>query len=242
MSAISTSIPNISNLALEIMKNAIDENEKSQKITDEVSGPVALAAAMSDFFDIAGGIDESGQQPPEEAMTELADFTMDLFDRLASLLWHLDIHQHRDDMAALFISVTVWFARHNARLNNLKATADSFAILVNAENDEGKLAQLTGFIDEILESTSDTIQKDEDRSDPWRPWRVLNLNSGVAATRSLDAALMQEIFEKMEKRLAYELPGFFSDGKKQIDAQDVPQEVKDTMDKFAKKWPFFAIQ
>jgi hypothetical protein len=48
---------------------------------------------------------------------------------------------------------------------------------------------------------------------------------------------MQTIFEKMERRLPYDLPGFFADGKRQMDTQDVPQEVRDVMSMYAEKWP-----
>ena len=238
MSSLDIETPAISNLALEIMKRAIDENEKTQKIENPELGPLPLASAMSDFFELATGLDEGEQLPDAAAMTELAHYTMDLLDRLASQLWHLDIHDQRDNMARLFVSLAVWFARRHAALENLQATADSFAILVNGENDSAALASLSQYIDEVLEAASEGIKTDEDRSDPWRPWRVLNLNSGVAATRSLDTQLMQDIFEKMELRLPYDLPGFFADGKRQMDEQDVPQEVRDVINKYAEKWPY----
>ena len=238
MSSLVIEIPAISNQALEIMKRVIDENEKTQKIENPDLGPIPLASAMSDFFDLASGLEQQEQQPDVASMTELAHYTLDLLDRLASQIWHLDIHDQRDNMARLFVSLAVWFARHNAKLENLQATADSFAILVNGENDSAELANLGRLIDEVLEAASDTITTDEDRSDPWRPWRVLNLNSGVAATRSLDTQLMQSIFEKMEHRMPYDQPGFFADGKRQMDSQDVPQEVRDVMNRYAEKWPF----
>jgi len=92
-------------------------------------------------------------------------------------------------------------------------------------------------MDEVLEVASDELQKDEDKSDQWRPWRILSLNSGVSATRSFDAQLMQDIFEKMEYRLPDDLPGFFTDGKRQVESQDVPQDIRDIMSRYAAKWP-----
>ena len=140
-------------------------------------------------------------------------------------------------MARLFVSLAVWFARRHAVLENLQGTADNFAILVNGENDTGELAYLSQLMDEVLTAASEELKNDEDRSNPWRPWRVLNLNSGVAATRSLDTALMQSTFEKLEHRLPYDLPGFFWDGKRQMDTQDVPREVRDLIRRYAEKWP-----
>ena len=119
----------------------------------------------------------------------------------------------------------------------METVADSFAIIVNSENEKSELANLCHLMEETLLAASEAIKKDEDRSDPWRPWRVLNLNTGIAATRALDAGLMKQVFTQLETRLPADVSGFFADGKRQMDAQDVPQEVREVLDEFVKKWP-----
>jgi hypothetical protein len=236
MSSLVIEIPVISDLALEIMKRVIDENEKTQKITDEQSGPIPLASAMSDFFQLASALENGQQLEDSAAISELAHYALDLVDRLKAQLWYLDIHDQRDRLSRLFASLAVWFARQGAVLDNLNGAADSFAILVNGENDSAVLADMSRLMNEVLEAASDEINMDEDRSDQFRPWRVLNLNSGVAATRSFDANLMQETFERMERRLPHDLPGFFADGKRQVQMQEVPEDVREVMTQFADKW------
>ena len=236
MSSLVIEIPVISDLALEIMKRVIDENEKTQKITDEQSGPIPLASAMSDFFQLASALENGEQLEDSAAISELAHYALDLVDRLQAQLWYLDIHDQRDRLSRLFASLAVWFARQDAILDNLNGAADSFAILVNGENDSTVLADMSRLMNEVLEAASNEIKMDEDRSDQFRPWRVLNLNSGVAATRSFDAKLMQDTFEKMERRLPHDLPGFFADGKRQVQMQEVPDDVREVMTQFADKW------
>lgn len=236
MSSLVIEIPVISDLALEIMKRVVDENEKTQKITDEQSGPIPLASAMSDFFQLASALENGQQLEDSAAISELAHYALDLVDRLKAQLWYLDIHDQRDRLSRLFASLAVWFARQDAVLDNLNGAADSFAILVNGENDSAVLADMSRLMNEVLEAASNEIKMDEDRSDQFRPWRVLNLNSGVAATRSFDANLMQETFERMERRLPHDLPGFFADGKRQAQMQEVPEDVREVMTQFADKW------
>jgi len=236
MSSLVIEIPVISDLALEIMKRVIDENEKTHKITDEQSGPIPLASAMSDFFQLASALENGQQLEDSAAISELAHYALDLVDRLQAQLWYLDIHDQRDRLSRLFASLAVWFARQDAVLDNLNGAADSFAILVNGENDSAVLADMSRLMNEVLEAASNEIKMDEDRSDQFRPWRVLNLNSGVAATRSFDANLMQETFERMERRLPHDLPGFFADGKRQVQMQEVPENVREVMTQFADKW------
>ena len=237
MSSLVIQIPEISDLALEIMKRVIDENEKTQKITDEQSGPIALAAAMSDFFQLASALENGQQLEDDAAISELANYAMDLVDRLQAQLWYLDIHDQRDRLSRLFASLAVWFARQDAVLDNLKGAADSFAILVNGENEKAELASMSRLMAELLDAASDEIKLDQDRSDSWRPWRVLNLNSGVAATRAFDPELMANTFDSMGRRLPYDMPNFLADGLRQATSQDVPQEVLDVINRFAEKWP-----
>ena len=237
MSSLVIEIPPVSDLALVIMQRVIQENEKTQIITDPEAGPIPLASALSDFFQLASGLEHEGQQPGEEVMSELAHYALDLVDRLSYQLRQLDIHDQRDNLARVFVSLAVWFARHDAVLDNLGGTAEGFANLVNGENDQGELAALSRLIDEVLEGAAEQLKMDEDRSDTWRPWRVLNLNSGIAATRSLDTQLMEATFEKMGRRLPYDMPLFFADGRRKMDGQNVPQEVREVMDRYAEKWP-----
>ena len=191
---------------------------------------------MSDFFQLASALANGQQLEDGEAISDLAHYALDLVDRLQAQLWYLDIHDQRDRLSRLFASLAVWFARQDAILDNLNGAADSFAILVNGEDDSTGLDDMSRLMNEVLEAASNEIKMDEDRSDQFRPWRVLNLNSGVAATRSFDANLMQETFERMERRLPHDLPGFFADGKRQVQMQEVPENVREVMTRFADKW------
>ena len=237
MNSLAIEMPAVSNLALEVMKRVIDENEVTRAIMDEESGPIALASALSDFFQLASGLEHAGQQLEVEAVSELGHHALDLADRLSYQLRQLDIHDQRENLARLFASMAVWFARRGAVLENLDGTADAFATLVNLESDSKSLASLSLRMDEVLLAAADNVKADAERSNPWRAWRVLNLNMGIAATRSLDIKLMEDTFEEMQRRVPYDLAGFFADGKRQMDAQDVPQEVRDLVTRYAENWP-----
>jgi len=237
MSALVIEMPAISDLALKVMMRVIKENETKNLITEEDAGPLALASALSDFFQMASGVEHAQQQLEPAVASELGHHALDLADRLSYQLRQLDIHDQRDNLAGLFASLAVWFARRGAELENLTGTADAFASLVNGEQDAQALKGLSLLMEEVLQAASDDIRVDEDQSDPWRPWRVLNLNKGIAVTRSLDPGLMEETFEELGLRLPNDVPGFFADGKRQMDAQDVPQAVRDVMNRYCEKWP-----
>ncbi|NNJ93020.1 MAG: hypothetical protein HKP55_15195 [Gammaproteobacteria bacterium] len=238
MTSLTIQIDFTANLALEVVKHILAENEKSSKIPeDNIAGPVFIANALADFFDTAAGIEQQDMQLEPDAISDFGHQGLDLLDRVSWQIRQLDIHDERDRVASIYASLAVWLARRGAVIENMETVADSFAIIVNSENDSGELVNLCRLMEETLQAASEPIKKDEDRSDPWRPWRVLNLNTGIAATRSLDAELMKQVFAELEKRLPEDVSGFFADGKRQMDTQDVPQEVRDVLDEYVKKWP-----
>lgn len=242
MSSLTIEIGFTANLALEVVKHILAENEKTSKIPeDNIAGPVTVANALADYFESAAGIEQQDIELESDAISEFGNHGLDLLDRVSWQIRQLDIHDERDRIAKIYASLAVWLARRGAVIENMETIADSFAIIVNSENDTDELVSLCQLMEETLLAASESIKKDEDRSNPWRPWRVLNLNSGIAATRALDPELMKQVFSELEKRLPEDVSGFFADGKRQMDSQDVPQAVRDVLNEYVKKWPAIKI-
>ena len=227
----------ISDLALEVTQAVLARNEEAQSVMEDQSGPIALARALSDFFQIAGVLESGAAQLEPEELQEFCAYGLDLLDRLAFLVRKVEIMDKRDRVARMFASMGVWVARRGAIIDNLEGTADGFGMIVNATHETDDLRSLCNLMEEVIEAASVRLQLDEDRGDAWRPWRVINLNAGIAATRSLDAELMERTFERMGRRLPYDMPEFLADGMRQAAFQNVPDAVKDVMRRHTEKWP-----
>ena len=236
MNNLEIEIDAISQLALEIMQAILARDAEAQKIMNDEDGPLALASALSDFFQIAAALESDESYMDSDDLTEFGSYGLDLLDRLDFLVRKLEIMDQRDNVSRVLPSLAVWLARHDAIIDNLKGAADGFAMLVNGLSEPQDLAEMCQMMDEVIEAASKKLQMDEDKSDEWRPWRIINLNSGIAATRSLDPELMERIFEKLGRRLPYDMPGFFADGKRQMIGQDVPEAVSAVMNRYAEKW------
>jgi hypothetical protein len=231
----------ISDLALEVTQAVLARSEEAQTIMEDASGPLDLARALSDFFQMAGALESGAAQLEQDDLNELCAYGLDLLDRLAFLVRKVEIMDKRDTVARMFASMGVWVARRGATIDNLEGTADGFGMVVNATSATDDLRALCGFMEEVIEAASLRLQLDEDRGNAWRPWRVINLNAGIAATRSLDPDLMERTFEKMGRRLPYDMPGFLADGMRQAAFQNVPDEVRDVMRRHIEKWPTNAL-
>jgi hypothetical protein len=227
----------ISDLALEVTQAVLARSEEAQAVMEDQDGPLALARALSDFFQIAGALEAGAVQLDQEELQEFCAYGLDLLDRLAFLVRKVEIMDKREQVARMFASMGVWVARRGATIDNLEGTADGFGMIVNGTSGTDELRYLCGLMEEVVEAASLTLRLDEDRGDAWRPWRVINLNAGIAATRSLDPELMERTFEKMSRRLPYDMPEFLADGMRQAAFQNVPDAVKDVMRKHMEKWP-----
>jgi hypothetical protein len=230
----------ISDLALEVMQAVLARNEEAQSIMEDQSTPIALARALSDFFQIAGALESGAARLDQEDLDELCAYGLDLLDRLAFLVRKVEIMDKRDTVARIFASMGPWVARRGATIDNLEGTADGFGMIVNATSAPDDLRVLCELMEEVIEAASQRLQLDAERGDAWRPWRVINLNAGIAATRSLDPELMERTFEKMGRRLPYDMPGFLSDGLRQAAFQSVPDPVRDVMRRYMERWPTHA--
>ena len=226
----------ISQLALKIMQAILARDVEAQKIMNDDSGPLALASALSDFFQIAATLESDECYMESDELTEFGTYGLDLLDRLDFLVRKLEIMDQKDNISRVIPSLAVWFARRDAIIDNLQGTADGFAMLVNQLSQPQDLAETCEIMEEVIEAASEKLQMDEDKSNPWRPWRIINLNSGIAATRSLDPELMERTFEKLGRRLPYDMPDFVADGKRQMVGQNVPEAVSALMNRYAEKW------
>jgi hypothetical protein len=226
----------ISDLALEV-KQAVLANTEDAEAIMEGQSPLALAQAPSDFFQIAGALEAGAAHLEQDELDELCAYGLDLLDGLAFLVRKVEIMDKRDTVARMFAAMGVWVARRGATIDNLEGVADGFGMIVNGTSASDELSALCGLMEEVIEASSVRLQLDEDRGDAWRPWRVINLNAGIAATRSLDPALMERTFDSMGRRLPYDMPAFLSDGMRQAAFQNVPDTVKDVMRRHMEKWP-----
>jgi hypothetical protein len=227
----------ISDLALEVTQAVLARSGEAQSVMEEQSGPLALAQALSDFFEITAALESGAVRFEQEELNEFCAYGLDLLDRLAFLVRKVEIMDKRDTVARMFASFGVWVARRGATIDNLEGTADGFGIIVNGTTSTDALRTLCEHMEEVIEAASVRLQLDEDRGDAWRPWRVINLNAGIAATRSLDPKLMERTFDKMGRRLPYDMPGFLADGLRQAAFQNLPHAVTDVMRRYAEKWP-----
>ena len=208
--------------------------------TDDESTPPLLARAFEGLFDVMQRSERAATQTAPamsaESVTEVGEYALELFEQ--SLHWANDL-----DLPGVFtllqahtIAMARWIAARGGQLLSLEPVVDGFARLANSTQDPAELVALYKAMSEVLEAIAPVIRQDIEKTNPGRPWRILNLNRAIVATRTHRPDLMEEAFGTLIEHLPEDAAAFFSQGMEQMDLLNYPAHVRAVMDLYYRKW------
>ena len=206
------------------------------------NSPDKLIIAMNQAVDVMERADsdksvKAGNQSPLEAseVSEIGNYALTILDMCLTHIETATGKQARDLMR-LSIPIAVWVARQGGRVESIEMVVNSVAGFANDIQDSAQLSELCKVIGEIIEAVSDPIRQDLDNSNPMRPWRIININYCIIATRSHDTALMEQSYDALIKNLPQDARQFFKEGKQQMDIIGYPDEVRSVVEKYDLLW------
>lgn len=211
------------------------DNQSNGDLSESISAP-ALNASMQQLFTILDKLAPDNSAEEEQArtvlkqeVTDLPDYGIGLLDQLRESAIKLNCDEASDIFEQLSIPLAIWFARHKLVMHNIEFIVNAISNTANQMQDQQHLVELADVIDVIMEMFSPEIKADRDKSNSGRPWRVINLNQAIIATRSLDPQRMETVFEQLVFRLPEDAPGFFAEGMEQMDIVNYPDHVRQVM-------------
>ncbi len=163
---------------------------------------------------------------------ELSRTGFTLLEQLLAWADALNSRDMREALDEIIVTWGVWAARHLGPLPLAEPLVDSLSKVANSHQDPAFLAELTHVYREIVEAVDPAFRADRDHRHPARPWRILNLNYGIVATRSHEPEIMEQAFEQLLHRLPEDAPGFFEEGMQQMEASGYPEHVRRIMEKY----------
>ena len=169
----------------------------------------------------------------EKEITEIGEYALILLDELAIVAANRGLQQVMLLLHRLSLPVALWIAEHQGKINKLDIVVNAIATYANTVTDTESLTELSSVIENIIHSAADDIQQDLEASNPARPWRVLNLNWGIVATRSHNAELMSHVFDQLIKNIPVDAKNFFQEGMQQMDIVGYPDHVREVMKKYS---------
>lgn len=172
---------------------------------------------------------------PDDA-GRLGDYGLSLLGDLDTWTASFGLLGDQQDLQALTVSLALWIAHRGGQILTLEPLVNALAAIANRIREPAALGRLCAAMGTVLDAAHPQIQQDLDKSNPGRPWRVLNLNRAIVATRSHDPKLMTIAFERLIRELPEEAPVFFREGMRQMQELNYPPHVRDVMQQYLRQW------
>ncbi len=169
---------------------------------------------------------------PQTDRDLMANVGLQLIHTLSHWAIHLQLEKTVGELEKLTLCVALWCARQQCRLKTLTPLVDAVSDYANRQSESETMSELTSVVGEIIDAIEPDIKADRDKSDPHRPWRLLNINYGIIATRSLEPAIMEQAYENIIQRFPEDAAEFFREGMDQMQIIDYPDHVRTVMEKY----------
>lgn len=231
----------------DMFHNSVAEYLKDEIVDkDDVNSPHNLLAAMDQAIDVMmrADADSSVQNEmsaesigllEEKDISQIGQYALDLLEAMVSFVQNKTGEQNRD-LLRLSLPISLWVARRGGKLSQIDMVVNSLAGYANEVKESHLLAELASVIKEVVDACDDNIKQDLEQTNMMRPWRILNLNYGIVATRSHQPELIEQAYDALVKNLPQDARGFFKEGLQQMDIVGYPDEVREVVERYNKMW------
>ncbi|VAW74511.1 hypothetical protein MNBD_GAMMA14-943 [hydrothermal vent metagenome] len=206
---------------------------------EENAAPPLLVDTFQQLFDAMRRTEydtRSGNQPDGDAVTELGEYALGLFEQTLDWASRLKLPEVHENLQIQTISMARWIGRHDGKIQLLEPVVDALAQQANTTRDPAELLVLYQAMGEVVDNTADIILEDMEKTNPGRPWRVLQMNRAIVATRTHQPDAMDVAFQALVTHLPQDASRFFSEGMEQMDLLNYPPHVREVMDRYYRKW------
>lgn len=231
----------------DMFHNAVETYLQDEDIDkDNMNSPHNLLAAMDQAIDVMERADADSvvqkDMGPEsmgalaaEDINKIGNYALDLLEGMVSFVQNKTGEQKRD-ILRLSLPISLWIARHGGKLSQIDMLVNSLAGYANEISDDIALAELCAVMKEVIDACDDEIRRDVEQTNMMRPWRILNLNYGIVATRSHQPVLIEQAYDSLVKNLPQDARQFFKEGMQQMDIVGYPEEVREVVERYNKMW------
>jgi hypothetical protein len=213
---------------------------------EDINSPHNLLAAMDQAIDVMVRADadsivkkdmsaESIGMLEEKDISKIGQYALDLLEGIVAYVQNKTGEQNRD-LLRLSLPISLWVARHGGKLFQIDMLVNSLAGYANEITEPHLLAELSAVIKEVIDACDDEIRRDIEQTNMMRPWRILNLNYGIVATRSHQPELIEQAYDALVKNLPQDARQFFKEGLQQMDIVGYPDEVREVVERYNKMW------
>lgn len=203
------------------------------------AGTTRLMAIAGDFLSVMQSLDaqygNDGELPMDD-IGEAVDEALRALAELDALLDRGEISAQRENLHALQIGMGYWAMRHHIPMYATEPVVNALAAQANRANTRQDAAAVYALMQGFVQHFAPQLQADLERSNPERPWRLLNLNFAIASIRTGDAAMMRFAFDTLNMHLPEECAGFYEEASALAAQPGFPLETRGMIEAECAKW------
>lgn len=205
---------------------------------DQVN-PGQLHAAIEQFFLRSAQLnhaDKTVRLRAREEVSQLGDYGVTMLMDLGAWAHRLGLSDLESEFDTIALAFADWVVRNGGEIRTIEPVVDALASQANQVRDPQMLERLTHLTTRIIRAIAPEARTTFDRRYPNPPWRMLNLNYGIVATRTHNPALMEHVFEELVRNVPAEAPRFFAEGMQQMEKFNFPFPVRAVMARYFDRW------
>ncbi len=217
-------------------------NAATRQRAGEIGGrndPVGQMAIAGDFLRLMQSLDAqygADAELPFVDAERATDEALQCLSEIESWLDRLDIGEQRENIHALQLGIGYWAMRHGLQFQAAALIVNALAAQSNQATTRQDTAAIYALMQGFIAHFATQLQADLERSNPERPWRLLNLNFAITAIRTGDAEMMRFAFDTLNAHLPDECAGFYADAVALASRPGFPPETQAIIAAETAKW------
>ncbi len=175
-------------------------------------------------------------QLPMEDTADAVDAALRSLAELESWLIRLDVPEHLVNLQTVEIGVSYWAMRHAVPITVVEPVVNALAARSNSATSKQEMAAVFAMMQGFIHHISPGHEADLERSNPQRPWRLLNLNFAITAIRTGDLEFMRFAFDRLNQYLPDERAGFYSEAHSVASQPGFPADTRHLIESEIARW------
>lgn len=230
MSGFQTKATALAPALLTIVDEVLDFRQQNPAARSVLPSQEKLRQDMQQFCLLLQQLESVRDKDPE-VISDMGEYGLYLLQKLSEIVEQLGLVQTRQRLERHIISFALWVCANNGVLRELEPIVNAFAAEANRSRNNRDLEQLCAAMLRSLHCVDPLVVERQERV-AVAPWRLLNLNAGIVATRTQNTDLMRTAFEAVIRNLPEEAPEFFSEGMEQLDLANSSDSVRELIDTY----------
>ena len=194
---------------------------------------------VGEFLSVASSLDTQFGADATLPVVDIAEAADAALQSLAAIDMRFDpqsLAEQRQTLHKLAIGIGYWCMRHNLAIASPALIVNALAAQSNAATSRQETAAIFALMQGFIAHFEPTLQSDLERSNPERPWRILNLNFTITAIRSGDAAMIRFAFDTLNRHLPDERAGFYAEAFTLSSQPGFPADTRRLIEAEVSRW------